>query len=73
MARQTPPELLGVLNSHEDAPSDWIRTVWRLPSGGVRIVAQKSFLGAKTAQQHAEDGRMPLVDAEGNIVTLDKA
>jgi len=68
MAREAQPELLGILKTDEKAPEGWVQTVWRLPSGKTRIMAQKAVVVGKKTTTGETLSQLKLVDVEGNPV-----
>lgn len=68
MARQLPPEFLGVLKTDEKAADGFIRTVWRLPSGHTRLIAMRATEVAKSSKDGSRLTQEKLVDIYGNIV-----
>lgn len=73
MARRTPPKLLGVLKRDDVAAEGWVFTLWALPDGHKRIMAQKAVVVGKEADTGDTLTQMRLVDLDGHPVEgLDK-
>lgn len=68
MAKRLPPILVGQLKTDDKVFPGYVVTVWRLPSGATRLVAQKAVVVGKRASDGAKLAQMKLVDAEGNEV-----
>jgi len=68
MSRQIQPILLGVLKNDENGDQSWIKTLWRLPSGGTRIIAQRGTVVAKNDKTGDMFSQMKLVDVNGKPV-----
>jgi len=66
--RRQQPVLLGVLKTDEKDQTAWIKTIWRLQSGGLRVVAQKGTVVGKNAKTGEMLTQMKLVDVNGNPI-----
>lgn len=65
MARQVPPQLLGVLKTDEKGEKRWITTVWRLPNGQIRHQATRANVVGKNSTTGETLVQQVLVDAQG--------